>query len=227
VDPTEDSAGANAVADHAYWLSGLRARDAKAAERARIDARSEAFGAGDAPVGDVEEGAGAVQGGARGPMGYRRRSQEWGPAPARPKRDTLVVEAKNLAAATVDTRRARLSCAPLLDVKSDGPLDLRLDCPAEPAAAPSRAGARARKRCSRTLRLKLPRVKGRRVVSVLVTRRGRRVKSMRGRNLRSVTVRRPTTRAFALRIRVRTSGRSARRVTVLRRYAACASTRRS
>ena len=76
----------------------------------------------------VEQGAGAVQGGARGPMAYARRSQAWGEAPAHAQGRPLVVEAKNLASATVDTRRARLSCSPLLDVKSDGPLDLRLRC---------------------------------------------------------------------------------------------------
>src|SRR4051794_17741112 len=41
VDPTEDSAAAGAVADHAYWLSGLAVRNPKAAPTGTIDVRSE------------------------------------------------------------------------------------------------------------------------------------------------------------------------------------------
>jgi dienelactone hydrolase len=226
VDPNDDSAAADAVADHAYWLSGVRPRDPKAAQRGTIDARSDAFGVGDPKRGDVVEGAGVVTGGARGPQSYRRRSLAWDKEPAQPKADRLVVEAKNLATATVDTRRARLSCSPLLDVKSDGPFDLRLSCPAAGPSgdvAPQRTGRRrGRAGCARTaVVIKLPRVKGRRVVSVVVTRRNRRVRRARGRNLRTIAVRRPTTRAFALRLRVRTSGQRPRTVTVLRRFRAC------
>jgi hypothetical protein len=47
------------------------------------------------------------------------------------------------------------------------------------------------------------------------------LRSVRGRDLRRVTVRRPTKRAFTLRVRARTSGRHARTVTVVRSYRAC------
>jgi hypothetical protein len=146
-------------------------------------------------------------------MPYDERSKAWGREPARPASDTLTIDAKNLAAATVDTRRARLSCSPVLDVRSDGPLDLRLDC------GPPAAAARRARRCARTVRVKLPRVKGRRIVSVVATRNGRRVKRVRGRNVRSIAVRRPTTRAFSLRLRARTTRGG--KVTVLRRFRAC------
>lgn len=227
VDPGDDNAAAKTVADHAYWVSGVMPRDPKAEQRGTIDARSDGFGIGDADVGEVEEGAGAVTGGARGPQSYRRRSREWGRPKAIAEADRLTVTAKNLTTATIDTKRARLSCSPLVDVKSDGPFDLRLSCPAASAsgdvAGPGRSGRRrGATGCARTsIVVRLPRVKGRRVVSVLVTRKGRRVRLTRGRDLRVVVVRRPTTRTFALRLRVRTNGKRPRTVTVLRRFRGC------
>ena len=214
VDAEDDSDAADVVADHAYWLSDMKVRDPEESSRGQIDARSEAFGVGDPEVGELTEGAGAVTGGARGPMAYRRRSKEWGEPPATPRKDRLVVDATNLASATVDARRARLSCAPEVEVKSDGPFDLRLRCgpPSRQASPPQ---------CASTVRMRLPRVRGRRIVQVVVRRGGTRVTRLRGRNLRRVTVRRPTAGAFALRIRARTGGRNPRTISVVRRFPAC------
>jgi hypothetical protein len=179
----------------------------------------------------VQEGAGVLTGGSRQAMGYRSRTQEWGPEPAQPKADHLVVDAKNLATASIDLGRARLSCAPLIDVKSDGPFDLRLSCSDTPShesgPAGGAAGKSGTKACPQTVRLRLPRVRGRRIVSVVVTRTVGRsvkgVKSRRGRNLRAIVVRRPTTRAFTLRLRLRTSGgrKKARTLTIKRRVKRC------
>jgi hypothetical protein len=202
VDASEDNAAAGAVGDHAYWLSGLTARDGRAA--GTIDARSEAFGVGDPAVAPQAPSAGTLDGGAHGPMPFARREQTWGQAPAAPAADRLVVKATNVATAIVDARRARLSCAPQLDVTSDGPLDLRIDC------APVKAA-----RCARTVALKLPRVRGERNVAVA----GAHVKRARGHNLRRAVVHRPSTRAFTVRMRVRTSG--GRTIAVHRRVAAC------
>jgi hypothetical protein len=211
VDPSDDSAPAQAIADHAYWLSDLRPRDPQAPQRGTIDARSEGFGRGEPEVLEVERGPGTLEGGSHGPMPYDRRSRDWrGPGPAE-RRDRLVVRATNLAAATVDVRRARLSCAPVVDLQTDGPLDLRLDC--------GRAAERPPRRCAKRLRLRLPRIRGTRVVHVRVTRGRRVVRRARGRNLRRVIVRRPTTRRFTLRVRVRTARGG--RLTVRRRFAAC------
>jgi hypothetical protein len=213
VDPASDSARAAAVADHAYWLSGMRARTG--GKDGLIDARSDAFGVGDPPVLGVKQGIGSLDGGARGSDAYVERAQDWGPVPATPKLDRLVVRAQNVARVVVDTARAGLSCAPQLDVQADGPLDLQLSCPAVRSAA---------KRCATTLALRLPRVRGQRNVAVRVTRSvGKRVhvvRSVRGHDLRSVRVRRPSTRAFHLRIRVKTAKR-ARTITVSRSYKAC------
>jgi pimeloyl-ACP methyl ester carboxylesterase len=125
VDPTEDSADAQAVADHAYWISDIRTRGSG---DGTIDARSQGFGVGDPQPTGVQQGAGTLDGGAHGPMPFVSRTQDWGPAPREPKRDVLVVHATNVASATIDARRAHLSCHPKLDVQSDGPLNLKIAC---------------------------------------------------------------------------------------------------
>jgi pimeloyl-ACP methyl ester carboxylesterase len=203
VDTSEDSADAQAVGDHAYWLSGLTARDPKST--GTIDARSEAFGVGDPAVTPQSPSAGTLDGGAHGPMPFARREQTWGDPPAAPAADTLVVKATNVASAVVDARRARLSCAPQLDVTSDGPLDLRLDC----------APLHAAKRCARSVAVRLPRVRGERNVAVS----GKRVRRSHGRNLRRAIIRRSSRRSFVATIRMRTS--KGRTVVVRRRVAAC------
>ena len=126
--------------------------------------------------------------------------------------DTLDVNAVNIATATVDANRARVSCAPKLNIKSDGPLDLKIECPMH--ADPVCIGAAA---------LRLPQVKGQRIVSAVVTRKGKRIGSARGRSIRRVTFDRPTHGTFAVRITMRTSGKgaSARKVTVTRRVTGC------
>jgi hypothetical protein len=114
---------AGVVADHASWLSDLRTRDTPTAT---VDARSEGFGVRDpTPLGTTTS-TGTLEGGRHGPMPYRRSRQDWSAAPAAPKADVLVLDATNLASATVDMRRARLSCGARLDVRTDGPLALRL-----------------------------------------------------------------------------------------------------
>ena len=159
VDPVEDRAQSDVVADHAYWLSGLRVRDASKA-RGTIDVRSEGFGTGDEPVGAVTNGAGTLVGGQKGALAYAETRRDWGAVPAAPKRDVLHVRATNVAVAKVDTARARVSCAPTVDLVSDGPLDLQLGCPA--IARP--------KRCAARVRLALPHVRGYRIVRATVTR---------------------------------------------------------
>jgi hypothetical protein len=214
VDPTEDSAGAASVADHAYWVSGMTVRDPKKSPVGTFDARSAAFGVGDGKPTGLQQGAGTLNGGSHGPMPYVERSQDWQAPPAAPAADRLDVVATNVAGATVDAARARLSCAPLLNVKSDGPLDLRIDC--------SRALAQAAG-CSSTVAFRLPRVSGQRLISVVVSRNGHRLKTVKGHNVRSVTLRRVSQKAFSVRVEMRTASRGgkARRVTVVRRVSGC------
>jgi hypothetical protein len=126
VDPSEDSRRARAVADHAYWLSGLRVRDPETGSTGMIDAHSHAFGVGVPEVGGVEQSAGALTGGAHGPMPYSERSQAWAARPQTQEADRLEIETTNIARAVVNVERARLSCDAELDVDTDGPVTIRL-----------------------------------------------------------------------------------------------------
>lgn len=126
VDPRWDSERALVVADHAYWLSDLRVRDPLSSPTAEIDARSEGFGLGEAEPLGVLPSLGFLTGGAHGPTPYLRRQQDWGTPSPIPAADRLVIRATNLAEVTVDVLRARLSCAPDIEVTSDGPLLIHL-----------------------------------------------------------------------------------------------------
>jgi hypothetical protein len=213
-DPTEDSAQASAVADHAYWVSGVSVRDPKKSPIGTFDALSAAFGLGDGKPTGVQQGAGTLNGGSHGPMPYVERSQDWTAAPRIPAADRLDVVAANVGTATVDAARARLSCAPQLNVKSDGPLDLRIEC--SKAAA---AGAL----CTNSVGFRLPAVRGQRIVSAVVWHKGKRLKAVRGHNVRHLSVRRVARTTFPVRVQLRTSGTGskARTVTLVRRVAGC------
>lgn len=126
VDPRWSFPGARLVADHAYWLSGLRVRSPETAPAALVDARSEGFGLADAPVVANAPSAGVLAGGNHGPMPFVRRQQSWGQVPKRPAIDRLVLSATNLSTATIAMDRAQLTCAALLRVITDGPLRLKL-----------------------------------------------------------------------------------------------------
>jgi hypothetical protein len=167
VDPTEDNAQATAIGNHAYWTSGLTVRDPKASPTGTFDARSEGFGVGDGTPTGQRQGGGVLVGGNHHASPYVERSQDWTPAPKEPVTDRLDVVATNIATATVDATRARLSCAPQLNVKSDGPLDLRIVC-SQPASKTSRA---RRARCTRTVSYRFAGGKSRPTRKV-VSRRG-------------------------------------------------------
>jgi hypothetical protein len=128
VNPTMDFPGVGTVADHAYWLSGLRLRDAGGdAPLGMIDVRSEGFGVGDPEPTGTQIGTGTLTGGNLGTLTYARQSQDWGPPPAAPARDRLVIAAENVARVAINPRRARVGCDAHLSVETDGPLTVRLD----------------------------------------------------------------------------------------------------
>jgi len=123
VDPTEDSAGAGMVSNHAYWLSGLTPRGKG---DATVDVLSKAFGQGVPAVQPVQQSGGALTGGEIPAMVYVERSQSWGPTPKAARRNQLVITAKNLRSLTIDIARARVTCGVKLVVHTDGPLTIRL-----------------------------------------------------------------------------------------------------
>jgi hypothetical protein len=127
VNPMMDFRSAGTVADHAYWLSGMKLRDAGGdAPLGQVDARSAGFGRLDPPADPTQSGGGALTGGNLGAMPFVERSKTWGRAPRARRRDALHLDAQNLARIVVHPRRAGLSCHPTLDVTTDGPLTLRL-----------------------------------------------------------------------------------------------------
>jgi hypothetical protein len=117
-NPSMDFPKLGFVADHAYWLSGIRTRGAGLGT---VDAVSEAFGRGDPPVQATQNGLGTLTGGTFPAIPFARQSQTWGATPSEPKRDRLELDLQNLKRVKVHVRRARLSCHPKLDVTSDGP----------------------------------------------------------------------------------------------------------
>ena len=109
VDPAEDTAPAG-IADHAYWLSGLRVRDAGAEPTARSTRARTPSASATPPVLPEETGAGTLEGGSHGPLPYTQRTRAWGATPRSAKANRLDLTATNLGRATVDDgpRRPRL-----------------------------------------------------------------------------------------------------------------------
>ena len=123
VDPSQDTV-ATSPANHAYWLSGLAVREA--GKTGKIDATSHSSVLGDPPALPVEPGAGVLEGGSHGPLPYSSRTLAWGLAPSQPKENRIDVTATNLAKATIEPRRAGISCTAQVNVTSDGPFELTL-----------------------------------------------------------------------------------------------------
>jgi predicted esterase len=109
------------VADHAYWLSRVRVRDK--GSLGTIDARSFAL---DPQPSATQHGAAVLTGGNLPAYPYSRQYKTWGPSPRGPRLDRIQLSAKNISAATLDVKRAGVSCRAKLVSASDGPLALHL-----------------------------------------------------------------------------------------------------
>jgi hypothetical protein len=123
VDPREDNAQATAVADHAYWLSGLRTRKAG---NGVVEAVSAAFGQGDAAIQPMKTGGGVLTGGEIPALGFVSRAQTWGPQMKAVAKNALTLTLTNVRSVTIDVKRAGLTCGAVLSVKTDGPVDVTL-----------------------------------------------------------------------------------------------------
>ena len=132
VDPALDYPALGFVADHAYWLSGLRVRSTTPPAtgghaQGSIDALSYGFGAGDPTPSGTQVGAGTLTGGnLPTPLVYTSQYQTWGPVPSIPRARRLDLTARNIAAVTIDVRRARVGCSVDLHVDTDGPITIAL-----------------------------------------------------------------------------------------------------
>ena len=125
------------VADHAYWLSDLRARTSGTScqdsqmpgcgTTASIDAESAGFGVDDPTPSGPQPGAGVQTGGAAFPvLPYLEIKQTWSAPPQHARTDAITVTATNLAAVTIDVIRAKVDCNVALHVTTDGPLAVTL-----------------------------------------------------------------------------------------------------
>jgi hypothetical protein len=130
-NPTMDFPADGTTAGHAYWLYKVALREAGgSAPLGTIDVRSEGFGLGDPAASETQHGAGVLTGGQIPAIPFTSQAKSWGAAPAEAARDALDINARNVASATIDVRRASVDCAAHLAVTSDGPLKLTLaDCP--------------------------------------------------------------------------------------------------
>jgi hypothetical protein len=127
LNPKMNFKGVGTVANHAYWLSGLRVRDAAGdAPFGTIDVRSHGFGVGDPVPGATQHSAGALGPGTLGELGFTEQSKAWEKAPAESAIDVLDVRATNVSRVTINPGRARVDCDAQIDVKSDGPLAVTL-----------------------------------------------------------------------------------------------------
>jgi hypothetical protein len=127
VNPTMDFRKEGTVANHAYWLSGLRLRNTGgSAPLGTVDARSEGFGRGDAPAKATSHTVGVLTGGNEQAMPYTEQSKSWGKAPRTKRADVLHLDAENLSRVVVHPTRAKLGCDAKLQVTTDGPVQVRL-----------------------------------------------------------------------------------------------------
>ncbi len=127
VDPGLDYPALAVVADHAFWVSGLKLRNRASGARGVIDVRSDGFGLADAVSRRGDPSVGVLRG-RNGAEPYFDRSQVWDAPKPVPARNRLVIRATNIASVVIDARRARVSCRPELVVIADGPLDVRTAC---------------------------------------------------------------------------------------------------
>jgi len=154
--PAADRPRLGLVHDHAYWVSGLRARDLAGEPgtdpaRGKVSARSLAFGESDPTTRRVTS-AGAGSG---APQLNTVEGTEWTGIPRRPAENALELQFENVAQGRFDGLRARLDGERRLRVRvlSDGRGSARLDLPlprrarverVEGSAVPAASGASAR-----------------------------------------------------------------------------------
>jgi hypothetical protein len=132
IDPTLDYPALGFVADHAYWLSGIKLRDSTPPAtgghaQGSIDALSDGFGVGDPTPSGTQFGTGTLTGGnLPTPLAYTRQYQTWGPVPSIPRMRRIDLTARNIAAVTINVRRANVGCGVDLHVDTDGPITIEL-----------------------------------------------------------------------------------------------------
>jgi hypothetical protein len=144
--PQADAPEFGLRADHAYWVSGLRARNTSgdpqtAPARAEIDARSAAFGERQPVTSSFKHPAPQTA----APTPTLIEGTTWTGTPKRRPRNALGIRLENIAAATVGGNAARLNGSRPLRVRitSDGVGRVRLELHFAPDAVVRLAGGPA------------------------------------------------------------------------------------
>jgi hypothetical protein len=122
-DPSLDRPNLSFVADHAYWLSGVKTRSAG---QGTVDTFSYGFGTGDPLASATQFGAGTLTGGNLGTLAFTRQYKTWGPVPPIASANRIDITAKNVSTVTINPTRAHVGCNVDLHVNSDGPLTVNL-----------------------------------------------------------------------------------------------------
>jgi hypothetical protein len=180
VNPTHDYPALGLGTGHAYWLSGLSPAG-RAGSTGTISAFSHGFGAGTPRPSGLQTGSGTLtQTNVLPFVGYARSFQTWGSTPARAAADQIDISSTDVAAATINAARARVTCAVKLDVTSNVPLRITLaGCASHPTRrfAPKpgcpRATGRLRGRRLGRITLGMTRAQARRRYIYSKTRRTR------------------------------------------------------
>lgn len=129
VDPTFDSVRAGLVADHAYWVSNMKVRDSMVSQQGAVDILSYGFGRVNEALSGAMTSYGVYEGGHFGALPYERTEQTISFLGSEDIRDRIKIKSENISYITIDVKRARVSCDVLLDVYTDGPLEVELaDC---------------------------------------------------------------------------------------------------
>jgi len=92
-----------------------------------IDALSTGFGDGHPTPSDTQFGADTLTGGnLPTPLVFTRQYRTWGPVPSIPRLRRIDLTARNIAAVTINVRRANVGCGVDLHVDTDGPMTIEL-----------------------------------------------------------------------------------------------------
>ena len=137
--PATDLPEIGLVHDRAYWLSDIRVRDdGEFLAKGVVDAVSLGFGRSD-PESQQTQSAGVS-----GPAPYVEYERTYGEPGVVPVENRIEIDATNIGHLTIDPVGARVDCDVVLDVTTDGPLDVELlGCPTSVVTTSTPAGSGA------------------------------------------------------------------------------------
>jgi hypothetical protein len=120
--PSSDLARIGLVHNNAYWLSDIEVRDASDhLAKGVIDAVSLGFGKSDPSSRQT-----ITPGVTAGVLGYVETRRTWDKPGMVPVQDLIRIRATNIRTVTVDPVAAQVDCNVKFDVRSDGPIQIRL-----------------------------------------------------------------------------------------------------